>query len=769
MIQNNNVNTWHIHITGIVQGVGFRPFVYKLAAEMGVKGWVLNDVDGVRITITCNEATADQFYQKVISNPPSHAIIHSSEIAQKPYLKFQDFKIIHDTDRENTNIHITPDFATCEQCKNELSNPDNRRYQYPFITCSDCGPRYSIALAVPFDREHTEMLGFKMCSSCQNEYDDPSERRFYAQTISCSSCGIKLTLHGAKDEVLNHDNQSIIKHVANDWKEGKIIAIKGVGGYLITCSAANQQAIKILRSRKKRPDKPFALMYPISKVLADFTLCDKEEEEFSGPIAPIVLLEKPLGKTLTKGICDGLSRVGVMIPYTPLFQLLLSEFGEPIVATSGNISNSPIIFQDSKALNDLFDIADSVLEYNREIVVPQDDSVVLYSTHFKKRVILRRSRGMAPSYFNQNNNFRLKSVLAMGAQLKSTFTILHSRRVYISQYLGDLENYETEQNYNQTLSHLTNLLGLVPDKIIIDLHAGYTSSLKGLETASKYDLPVVKVQHHIAHFSALIGEHSLLNTKDKILGVIWDGTGFGSDQNIWGGEFFTYYKHGFERVNHLPYFKHIAHDKMAKEPRLAALSLCAGIDIAIPILQAKFTSEEWNVYTKILNDNNTLETSSLGRLFDGIASLVGLGDIQSYQGQAAGMMQIYAERHFKENGIDYNETYFSIKNSGRFSLKEMLKEVLSDILRELDIGTISAKFHVTLIEWIRYNATKEGVNRIGFSGGVFQNTLLVDLILLHLQDQFDLLFHKNLSPNDENISFGQLVYAEIQAQETKSH
>jgi hydrogenase maturation protein HypF len=761
------MSTWYIHITGIVQGVGFRPFVYKLARNMKISGWVKNDVDGVRITICCHKDTAVQFYQKILSDAPIHAMIYSSSIIETSHLEFPDFRIVQDTDGENTSIHLAPDFAICERCKKELADPGNRRYHYPFITCSDCGPRYSITRAVPFDRAQTEMSAFRMCPNCQSEYDNPSNRRFYAQTTSCNDCGVKPTLHTAKDVALYVDNQLIVKAVAGGWTEGKIIAIKGVGGYLITCSAANREAIKALRSRKKRPDKPFALMYPSTKLSADFNLIQKEKEEFSGAISPIVLVQKSLKKTFTEGICDGLDRVGVMIPYAPLFQLLLSEFGEPIVATSGNISNSPIVFQDEKALDELFDIADFVLTYNRKIVVPQDDSVVVYSSYYHKRIILRRSRGMSPSFFSQKKDYSLNSALAMGAQLKSTFTILHHGNIYISQYLGDLENYDAEQNYEQTLLHQINLLDLDPDLIIVDLHQGYSSSEKGLQTAATYNLPVLKVQHHLAHFSALLGEHTLSDTGKRILGVIWDGTGLGSDNNVWGGEFFTYHDHRFERIDHLPYFDHIAGDKMAREPRLAALSLCSDLDDALPMLRTKFTEQEWNVYMKMLQKKSTLRSSSVGRLFDGVASLAGLLDVQSYEGQAASLLQIEAEKYVEVHGLSYQESYFNTNNNGRFSPKEMLREILLDIVAEQDIGTIAAKFHITLVHWIKHIAIKEGVNRIGFSGGVFQNTLLVDLIMHQLQDRYELFFHKHLSPNDENISFGQLVYAEIQSKSAK--
>lgn len=734
---------------------------------MNITGRITNDVDGVRIMISCPEITAEQFYQEVLSNPPIQAVINSSAIVQKPYREFPDFRIIQGPDGANATLHLTPDLATCERCKTELTDSDNRRYQYPFITCCDCGPRYSITRTVPFDRAHTEMSEFTMCPSCQSEYDNPSDRRFYAQTVSCADCGIQLALFKAKQEVVARDSPSIIKQVAAYWTEGKIIAIKGIGGYLITCSANHPAAVQTLRSRKQRPDKPLALMYPFSRVMADFKLSDKEKEEFLGPVSPIVLVQKPQQPTWATGICDGLSRVGVMIPYAPLFHLLLSAFGKPIVATSGNISNAPVVFRDDKALDELFTIADFMVTYNRPIVVPQDDSVVVYTPHFNLRIILRRSRGMAPAFFSKQSHIKLPSTLAMGAELKSTFTMFHHGNIYISQYLGDLESYDAEQNYEQTLSHQINLLGFDPELIIVDQHPGYSSSRKGIEMAAANDLPVLKVQHHLAHFSALLGEHALTDAGDKILGVIWDGTGLGSDNHVWGGEFFTYHDHRFERIDHLPYFDHLAGDKMAREPRLTALSICSDLDEALPMLRPKFTGQEWNIYTKMLQRKSSVQSSSVGRLFDGVASLTGLLDVQSYEGQAASLLQVEAEKYIAAHGLSYRGTYFKTTENGRFSPKDMLRGILKDIADGQATSMIAAKFHVTLVHWIEHIAMEAAVHRIGCSGGVFQNTLLVDLIIHQLRNPFELLFHKSLSPNDENISFGQLVYAEIQSNSAK--
>lgn len=762
----SNLETWHIHINGLVQGVGFRPLVYNEALRNGLNGWVKNDNDGVHIEINASREKAHIFYQSIINNPPARARITVSNIIQVPVRDYRQFEIIHDTMSEHAKVHLTPDFATCDNCRSELFAPKNRRKHYPFITCSECGPRYSIVHRLPYDRENTSMDVFTMCEACKSEYRHPADRRYYAQTISCPSCSIGLALHNSKKEELSNDITTIKQIISRKWSQGEIVAIKGIGGYLMTCCASNAKAITTLRVRKKRPDKPFALMYPNLGSLDEYGLSEEETKAISDQVSPIVLVSKQEKNKISEGICDRLSRVGIMLPYAPLLELLLDEYKSPIIATSGNLHNAPIVFHDEKALNELFEIADLVLVHNREIVVPQDDSVVAFSSYFKKRVVLRRSRGLAPSYFN-DVELTSNNILAMGAFMKSSFAACHNGNIYISQYLGDLDDFDTQQNYLHTLDHLINLLKLSPEKILVDMHSDFLSTQKGISLASKLDIPLLEVQHHIAHFAALLGEHNFIHTEEKVLGVIWDGTGMGNDGNIWGGEFFTYHDYQFDRCSHLPYFYHIANDKMAKEPRLSALALCADIKGAQGLLQSKFTHLEWKIYTQKLKNNNVLKTSSIGRLFDAVASVLGLLDIQTYEGQAAGILQVKAEEHFKEYGIDYNSSYGVEEMGSKFSGSELLRLIQSDLCNEIEASCIAAKFHLTLVHWIDHIAIEQQVAKIGFSGGVFQNTLLIDLVTFHLAEKYELLFNQDLSPNDENISFGQLIYAEIEANRLK--
>ncbi len=756
----SNLETWHIHIKGLVQGIGFRPFVYKSATNLGMTGWVKNDNDGLHIHINTDEENARKFYNSLTLNPPDLAHITASDIKKITFIEYRHFHILQDTQSVNITLDLAPDFATCEKCKAELNDKSDRRYRYPFITCTKCGPRYSIIERLPYDRVNTKMKPFDMCLACQGEYNSPLESRYYAQTISCPKCRIKMKLFDSNKQVVAADNEEIIELVVEAWRAGKIVGIKGIGGYLICCSATETETIYTLRRRKKRPDKPFALMYKNIKALTHFNLRSREQEVLKSAVSPIILVSKKTGDQVNQGICNHLSKVGIMIPYAPLFQLLLDAYDAPIIATSGNISNAPIVFNDEKALTELTEIAEYVLVHNREIAIPQDDSVMVYSHFFNQKILIRRSRGMAPSYFNSKLKLSKGTALAMGAFMKSTFAIQQHQKIYVSQYLGDLDNYDTEQNYSYTLKHLMHLLNVKPNKIVLDLHSQYSSTLMGEQLAAHLNIPTLKVQHHMAHFSALIGEHAQTNTKDKILGVIWDGTGMGSDNQIWGGEFFIYHNYTFDRCAHLSYFPYLANEKMAREPRLAALSICANIAEAHAILKQKFNTTEWKVYMQLLEKNVGLQTSSMGRLFDAVASLIDLCDVQSYQGHAAGLLQSRAEQYFIENGLQKINGYFNDDDCNAF-LESLIGNIIIDLNHSIDISEIAAKFHASLVQWIDWIANKEEVTKIGFSGGVFQNALLVDLIIFHLQDKYELLFHKDLSPNDENISFGQLIYASI--------
>jgi hydrogenase maturation protein HypF len=540
------------------------------------------------------------------------------------------------------------------------------------------------------------------------------------------------------------------------WKEGKIVAIKGIGGYLITCDASNSESIKRLRQLKNRPTKPFALMYHnIFDLAEDVELDISGAEELKSSPSPIVLLsvkEDRMTALAMAEIAPNLGQLGVMLPYTPLYKLLMQAFHKPILATSGNKSGATIIYDDKEAIKNLSEISDGIVLNNRDIVIPQDDSVIKFTTIKRNRIIIRRSRGLAPSYL-QNIGVELpeETFLCMGASLKSTFTLLHNKNIFVSQFLGDTEDLQAQENYRNTLNHLINLMDVRLDHIAIDAHPNYFSSQFGLELADKLKIGVSKIQHHEAHFWAVLAENGLLKV-DDVLGVIWDGTGLGSDGHIWGGEFFIYSNYTITREEHLDYFNFILGDKMPREPRISALSIIGHHEF----LKNKFTAEEWNIYRKILA-NNQLKTSSVGRLFDGAASIILGTNFQSYEGEAAMQLEHSAYKYFKKYGITTFYSYLEDAFIPKDFPKLLLTKIAEDFNKGFDPEFLAAKFHITMAHYINNIIRKKGIYRVAFSGGVFQNGWLVDLIHLFLEPDFELYFHKNLSPNDEGVSFGQLI------------
>ena len=749
--------------------MGFRPFVRLLAQQFELNGWVNNDVDGVHIELNATQQKAAFFLNHLLENPPVLATITDYSLSEIASKKYTNFKITHSQHKGKPNLLLTPDAAICKDCTQELFESTNRRNNYPFTTCTNCGPRYAIIQTVPYDRGRTTMDTFQMCPHCLKEYGDISNRRYYSQTNSCPACAIKLELFECKEGNAFNISPSfstlnILEKIITLWQVGKIVAIKGIGGYLLTCDANNEKTVQLLRQRKHRPTKPFAVMFPNVEILEkDFKIEQEEQALLLNSVAPIVLLQQiKVSDSLASAIAPKLNQIGVMLPYTALYQLLLKAYGRPIIATSGNSSNSPIIFKEENAINGLVAIADYILTNNREIVVPQDDSVVKFTYFKQQKIILRRSRGYAPSYIAPKQNFSHQSIVAMGAMLKSTFALAHQDNIFISQYLGDLGNFETQENYKHTLHHFLAIFQSKPELLLVDKHPQYGATIYGKEMATQLGVPTITIQHHEAHFAAVLAENNLLNHPSSILGVIWDGTGLGNDGHIWGGEFFVYQNHQFERRHHLEYVDFILGDKMAKEPRIAALSFCWEIEEARTILKEKFTKTEWAVYNKLLAKGSSLKTSSMGRLFDAVASLLDISDKQSYEGEAALLLESKALQYYQKKGLVTNFSSFDEnKDNFKVTTTEILRLLLNDIETGMTKEYIAAHFHFLLIKYIEKIATTQNIHQIAFSGGVFQNGLLIDLLIHHLETTFELYFHKALSPNDENISFGQLMWYEI--------
>jgi len=744
--------TYRITITGRVQGVGFRPFVYTLARQFNLKGTVSNNEEGVIIYTSGQKKNTLSFYKKLIKDPPEVSRINHHNLQEIDFIKFKDFQIIPSQKGGQLNLPLTPDFAICDMCKNEISDQGNRRYGYPFTTCVNCGPRWAITNTFPFERNHTSMHEFEMCDACKNEYTDSSDRRFHSQTNTCTTCGIGVFLTDAKGIPLKTSKADIFRNIAAVLKEGKIVALKNTGGYLLCCDAANPSAVQELRVRKKRPTKPFAILYPSLPLLEQHLgLTDAQKKALTSTERPIVILPKTNFKgylALTE-LVPNLNQLGVMLPYSGILQLLANEVNMPLVATSGNVHGSPIISSNTIAIKELGKIADYFFHHDLEISHPQDDSVVKYSVKLGQKVLFRRSRGLAPIFFKMSSRSG-KKIMAMGAHLKSTIAFLPNDFLYISQYLGNLAHYDVYDRFTQTASKFIGLFEHKPDVILTDKHPSYQSTQYGEELSRQFNAKLHQVQHHKAHFASVLGEHDLFDSQESILGVVWDGTGYGDDNQIWGGEFFDFHSKKIERIAYFEYFDWLAGDKMAMEPRLSLLSLAD--DSLQSVVAKKFSKEELAIYQS-LKKQQKLKTSSVGRLFDAVASLLDICDKNTYEGEAA----ILLENLVVDYDLKFCKSYLNTVENG-ISPKEILNIVYADIKKGESRVQIIVNFLFTLAFLILEIAKNNNYKQIALSGGVFQNTTLMDMLMELAPKKIKLYFHKELSPNDENISFGQIMY-----------
>ncbi len=743
-----------IEIEGIVQGVGFRPFVYTMAEHWGISGFVLNDSRGVVVEAEGALEALAGFLFAIRSNTPPLASISRFELSDLPPTGLPGFIIKQSDESAAAVAQVAPDSYVCDDCLSELFNPADRRYRYPFINCTHCGPRYSIIAGIPYDRSKTTMDEFVMCSACQAEYDDPTSRRFHAQPNACPDCGPVLTLTDSRGETVKVDDP--VTTAIELLRDGKIVAIKGLGGYHLAVDAENDAAVCELRKRKNRDEKPFALMSYSAEQVVEYARTEAEELPLlAAPERPIILLPKKNDCCIAPSVAPRNRLFGVMLPGTPLHYLLLKDSFTSLVMTSGNVSDEPMIFEDDEALKRLGMIADYFLIHNRRIHIRTDDSIARFMSG--KSTLLRRSRGYVPRALFLKK--QMPTVLATGAELKSTVCLTQGDRAFLSQHIGDLKNSEVFDSFKQTIAHLQQLLELTPEIVAHDLHPDfystrYAEQLSGVEK--------VAVQHHHAHLASCLADN---DHNGEAIGIIFDGLGYGTDGKIWGGEFLVGGFDRFIRHGHLSNIEMPGGDAAVKEPLRMALSYLIkvyGENLPQLALLERIPPDDLALYRQmIVKGINSPLTSSCGRLFDGVAAMVGLRDIVTFEGQAA--MELEQIADLEEEGCYPFNLW---RDEGGFVLgyPALISSIVDDLLSETPVSIISSRFHNTMAE-VALSATRmiwnaTGLETVALSGGVFQNRLLVEKTKYLLEsDGFTVLTHARVPTNDGGVALGQAVIA----------
>ncbi|HEY2143417.1 MAG TPA: carbamoyltransferase HypF [Candidatus Udaeobacter sp.] len=761
-----------IVVRGAVQGVGFRPFVYRLATELQLNGSVSNSSQGVFIEIEGARHTLDAFLNRIRKETPQRALIQSLESSFLNAIGYTSFEITQSDNAGDKTALILQDIATCDDCVREIFDPANRRFRYPFTNCTNCGPRFSIIEELPYDRANTSMKQFVMCAKCECEYHDPLDRRFHAQPNACPECGPELQLWDEHGAMISKRGDAL-RQAADAIQRGKILALKAIGGFQLIVDARSEEAVTRLRKRKHREEKPFAVMYPSADaVRTNCEVSKLEEQLLVSPESPIVLVSaiRNSQSAIAPSIAPRNPTLGVMLPYTPLHHLLMHELRFPIVATSGNLSDEPICIGEREALRRLRGIADLFLAHDRPIVRHVDDSVVRVMCG--REMVLRRARGYAPlpvAVQSRIDNRESRIVLAVGAHLKSTVALKIDNNIFVSQHIGDLE---TKQAYGAFCRAATDLPRIYDARIHIvacDTHPDYLSTKYAQELQesvmsspfgnSEGKLSLVEVQHHFAHVVACMAENEI---EAPALGVVWDGTGYGLDGTIWGGEFLLLKKDGsFERVAHFRRFRLAGGDRAIKEPRRSALGMLYeifGEDAwDFPRLVADFSEEEKSLFRQMLEKEiNAPLTSSVGRLFDAVAAVVGLRQRSNFEGQAAVELEFTRRESVRD-------AYPFVVNDGTPIVVDWapaIRELLNDVASGQNVGIVSAKFHNGLVEAAVGVAKRIGEQQIVLTGGCFQNRYLTEHSVDRLREEgFQPYWHQRIPPNDGGIALGQAVAA----------
>jgi hydrogenase maturation protein HypF len=797
-VTRQSIKSASISVRGIVQGVGFRPFVYGLAVKHNLKGWVYNTSEDVRIEIEGEAEAVGQFELELKTKAPPLAHIEGVTIEHHPPRGYKNFEIRHSQAQEGKYQLISPDVATCQACLGELLNPEDRRYRYPFTNCTNCGPRFTIIEDMPYDRPKTTMRYFQMCPQCRAEYDNPLDRRFHAQPNACPKCGPQVELVDNQGSLITGSNP--IAAASQLLREGKIVAVKGLGGFLLACDATNNSAVKTLRQRKKRSSKPFAIMVAtVDEAKRHCYVSSEEENLLTSPQSPIVLMRWREDSSVSREVAPNLRFLGIMLPYTPLHHILLRDTGLPLVMTSGNLSEEPIARDNDEALRRLSGIADYFLIHNRDIYSRYDDSVAIVERGSSQ--LIRRARSYAP--YPIRLSFEARQVLGCGAEEKNTFCLTKDNYAFLSQHIGDMENMETLEHFDSTISLYKRLFHIEPEIIAYDLHPDYLATKYARELGES-GIKLIPVQHHHAHIASCMADNGL---ESPVIGVAFDGTGMGADGSIWGGEFLVADYRNFTRVGHLEYLPLPGGAAAIKRPYRTAIGYILtllgenALNAVIATLNelkgkqsqlasiGQVTEVEVEVIKRQLERKiNSPLSSSMGRLFDAISALLGIRGEINYEGQAAVELEMAALASYGEepssviarpvpseareldeaiSGNNESYPYRIVEDEGIriVHLRDLLSAVIEDLHQGISKGMISVKFHNTVARMINEMChliadETPMVSGVALSGGVFQNRLLLRKAVSLLESSgFRVFTHKQVPCNDGGISLGQAVIA----------
>jgi hydrogenase maturation protein HypF len=779
-VTTNQRRRKQVSVRGVVQGVGFRPFVYRLAHDHGLSGWVLNHSGGVEIEVEGKQPSLEAFVHDLTAQAPPLARIVSVEVQDAVPAGYEGFEIRHSVAEEGRYQLISPDIATCTDCLHELLDPADRRYRYPFTNCTNCGPRFTIIRDIPYDRPLTTMQPFAMCPACQREYNDPLDRRFHAQPNACPVCGPHVWLEAADQPGPRlAERDEALRGAARRLLDGRVLAIKGLGGFHLACDATDAAAVGRLRARKGRPAKPLAVMMAsLDEIRRHCLVSEAEEALLTSQQCPIVLLPWRGDSAVVQEVAPGNRYLGVMLPYTPLHHILLRDAGRPLVMTSGNLSEEPIAQDNDEARQRLGHLADAFLLHNRDIYARYDDSVVFVAPLPGRDVpqFIRRSRGYAP--YPVRLPFPARQILATGPELKNTFCLARDDFAFVSQHIGDMENLETLEHFEASIELFKHLFRVEPELVAYDLHPEYFATKYALaETA----VPRVPIQHHEAHIAACLADNGRSPEDGPVIGVAWDGTGLGPDGHIWGGEFLVGDYRGFQRAAHLEYLPMPGGDAATRNPWRLAVGYLEALTGRAPALPG-IDEGQWSVVRQqVASGLNTPLTSAVGRLFDAVAALAGVRQSVTYEAQAAIELEMLATgwgASLRAGAEPAAYPYDLEQVAGRTIIRlwRLLEAVLEDRTRGVDAGEIGWRFHRTMAELLvavcQRVAAAQGtpLRTVALSGGCFQNRLLLALAVPRLEEAgFEVLLHQQVPCNDGGVSLGQVALAQFaQAQPART-